>query len=92
MKILKNLIKNETVFCVSFFLAVLSAFFVHPDAAYLTYPDYRTLALLFCLMIIVAGLQSLGIFSMLSQFLLKKSMVFAACHWSWCCSAFSAVW
>ena len=72
MKILKNLIKNETVFCVSFFLAVLSAFFVHPDAAYLTYPDYRTLALLFCLMIIVAGLQSLGIFSMLSQCLLKK--------------------
>lgn len=72
MKILKNLIKNETVFCVSFFLAVLSAFFVHPDAVYLTYPDYRTLALLFCLMIIVAGLQSLGIFSMLSQFLLKK--------------------
>ena len=72
MKILKNLIKNETVFCVSFFLAILSAFFVYPDAAYLTYPDYRTLALLFCLMIIVAGLQSLGIFSMLSQFLLKK--------------------
>ena len=72
MKILKNLIKNETVFCVSFLLAILSAFFVHPDAAYLTYPDYRTLALLFCLMIIVAGLQSLGIFSMLSQFLLKK--------------------
>ena len=72
MKILENLIKNETVFCVSFLLAILSAFFVHPDAAYLTYPDYRTLALLFCLMIIVAGLQSLGIFSMLSQFLLKK--------------------
>ena len=72
MKILKNLIKNETVFCVSFLLAILSAFFVHPDAVYLTYPDYRTLALLFCLMIIVAGLQSLGIFSMLSQFLLKK--------------------
>ena len=72
MKILKNLLKNETVFCVSFLLAILSAFFVYPDAAYLTYPDYRTLALLFCLMIIVAGLQSLGIFSMLSQFLLKK--------------------
>ncbi len=72
MKILKNLIKNETVFCVSLLLAILSAFVVHPDAAYLTYPDYRTLALLFCLMIIVAGLQSLGVFSMLSQFLLKK--------------------
>ncbi len=72
MKILKNIAKNETVFCVSFLLAVLSAFLVHPDAAYLAYPDYRTLALLFCLMILVAGLQSLGIFMMLGHFLLKK--------------------
>ena len=72
MKILKNIAKNETVFCVSFLLAVLSSFLVHPDAAYLTYPDYRTIALLFCLMIIVAGLQSLGIFAMLGHFLLKK--------------------
>ena len=72
MKILKNIAKNETVFCVSFLLAVLSAFLVHPDAAYLAYPDYRTLALLFCLMILVAGLQSLGIFMMLGHFLLKR--------------------
>ena len=72
MKILKNIAKNETVFCVSFLLAILSAFLVHPDAAYLAYPDYRTLALLFCLMILVAGLQSLGIFMMLGHFLLKK--------------------
>ena len=72
MKILKNIAKNETVFCVSFLLAALSAFLVHPDAAYLAYPDYRTLALLFCLMILVAGLQSLGIFMMLGHFLLKK--------------------
>ena len=72
MKTLKKIEKNETVFCVSFLLAVLSAFLVHPDAAYLAYPDYRTLALLFCLMILVAGLQSLGIFMMLGHFLLKK--------------------
>ena len=72
MKTLISFFKKETVFCVSFLLALLSAFAVHPDSSYLTYPDYRTLALLFCLMIIVAGLQSLGIFSMLSQFLLKK--------------------
>ena len=72
MKTLKNIAKNETVFCVSFLLAVLSAFLVHPDAAYLAYPDYRTLALLFCLMILVAGLQSLGIFMMLGHFLLKR--------------------
>ena len=71
MKLLKILIKNETVLCVAFILAVLSAFMVHPDAAYLAYPDYRTIALLFCLMIIVAGFQSIGIFAMLGHFLLK---------------------
>lgn len=73
MKGLKLLIKNETVFCVSFLLAVLSAFLVHPDGEYLNYPDYHTIALLFCLMIIVAGLQSLGIFALLGHFLLEKA-------------------
>ena len=73
MKILKLLIKNETVFCVSFVLAVLSSFVVRPDMAYLAYPDYRTLALLFCLMIIVAGFQSLGVFAMLGHLLLKRA-------------------
>ena len=71
MKIVKLLIKNETVFCVSFLLAVISAFLVHPDSGYLAYPDWRTISLLFCLMIIVAGFQSLGIFAMLGAYLLK---------------------
>ena len=73
MKTLINFFKRETVFCVSLLLAVISAFFVLPDAAYLTYPDYRTLALLFCLMIIVAGFQALGLFSLLGESLLKKA-------------------
>ena len=71
MKVLKMIFKNETVFCISFLLAVLSAFVVHPDQMYLAYPDYRTIALLFCLMIIVGGFQSLGVFGMLGHFLLK---------------------
>ena len=71
MKLLKMIFKNETVFCISFLLAVLSAFVVHPDRMYLSYHDYRTIALLFCLMIIVGGFQSLGIFGMLGQFLLR---------------------
>lgn len=69
--IIKVIIKNETVFCAAFLLAVLSAFLVPPDAAYLAYPDWRTIALLFCLMIIVAGFQSLGIFDMLGAILLR---------------------
>lgn len=71
MKILKLIIKNETVFCVSFVLAVLSSLVVHPDSQYLAYPDYRTIVLLFCLMIIVAGFQSLGLFTLLGHFLLR---------------------
>lgn len=71
MRVLKLLFKNETVFCISFLLAVGSMFLVHPDRQYGAYPDYRTIALLFCLMIIVVGFQSLGVFSMLGQMLLK---------------------
>ena len=83
---LKDLFRQETVFCVSFVLAVASAFVVHPDAGYLAYPDYRTLALLFCLMIIVAGFQSLGVFRMLGQSLLARagpsSPLFPSPSWS----------
>ena len=73
MKLFMLFLKNETVLCVSFLLAVLSAFVIKPDMLYLTYPDYRTIALLFCLMIIVAGFQSLGIFRMLGHFLITRA-------------------
>lgn len=71
MKRVKKFFQAEPVFCASFLLAALSALVVRPDRGYLAYPDYRTIALLFCLMIIVAGAQALGLFSRLGQFLLK---------------------
>lgn len=70
---LKKMFKGETVFCVSLILALISSLVVLPDSLYLTYPDYRTLALLFCLMIIVAGFKSLGVFEFFGGYLLKKS-------------------
>ena len=73
MKKIKLFFKGETVFCISFLLAVLSMLAVHPDGEYLSYPDYRTLALLFCLMIIVAGFQSLGLFARLGNVFLQKA-------------------
>ena len=45
--IIKRMIKQETVLCVAAVLAVLSMAAVPPSAEYLTYPDYKTLALLF---------------------------------------------
>ncbi len=61
------------MFCISLLLALLSALAVKPDAIYLAYPDYRTLSLLFCLMLIVAGFRSLGAFEMLGHSLLRRS-------------------
>lgn len=65
--------KRETVFAVSFLLALLSMAAVPPDAGYLAYPDGRTLALLFCLMIVVAGFRSLGAFLLLGEALLSRA-------------------
>lgn len=39
--------KKETVLCVAGILAFISAFFVHPSAAYIGYIDFRVLSLLF---------------------------------------------
>lgn len=64
--------KQETVLCAAFALAIVSMFFVCPDKEYLGYVDFRTLALLFCLMSVMAGLQKSGVFQCVAQALLGK--------------------
>lgn len=61
---------RETVLCVAAACAVLSAFFVPPDARYFSYIDFRVLCLLFCLMAVVAGFQSCNFFRFLANRLL----------------------
>lgn len=55
-------VKKETVLTAAMVLAVLSAVMIPPDKEYIGYIDFRTLAILFCLMTVMAGLQKLGIF------------------------------
>lgn len=55
-------VKKETVLVVAAILAVISAFFVHPDQAYIDYIDFRVLGILLSLMIIMAGVQNNGTF------------------------------
>ena len=55
-------IKKEIVLCVAGVLAIATAFVVHPSKAYIGYIDFRVLALLFALMLVVAGLKEAGIF------------------------------
>ena len=59
---LKRFIQQETVLSVAAVLAVVSAFAVPPDASYLAYLDLRTLATLFALMTVMAGLRRQGVF------------------------------
>lgn len=65
--------KKEAVLCAAGLLAVISAFIVPPSVAYLKYIDYRVLALLFGLMLVVAGFQSIGFFRYLGDRLLAKA-------------------
>ena len=58
MKKILYFIKKETVLSIAVVLAVMSVFFVAPDREYISYIDFRTLAILFCLMSIVAGLRN----------------------------------
>ncbi len=67
-------IKKEPVLMVSAVCALISMFFVPPSAAYIDYIDFRVLALLFCLMAVVAGLQRHGLFAWLAAKLLTGNM------------------
>lgn len=73
MKSLLSFMKKEAVLCAAGLLAVISAFIVPPSVAYLKYIDYRVLALLFGLMLVVAGFQSIGFFRYLGDRLLAKA-------------------
>ncbi len=65
--------KGNAVLTISLLAAVASAFIVPPSAAYLGYVDWSVIILLFCLMAVVAGLRSLGVFDALSRVLLSKT-------------------
>ncbi|NLL80052.1 MAG: citrate transporter [Clostridiales bacterium] len=69
-----NYLKKEKVLSISMILALLSAFFVHPDREYTGYVDVRVLALLFYLMLLVKGFQDVGLFEMLINRVCSKVM------------------
>ena len=69
---IKTFIKNEIVFSIALILAIISSFVVPPSREYISYIDFRTLALLLGLMLIVQGLKSCGLFDSLVSSLVKK--------------------
>lgn len=73
MKSILNYIKKEIVLFVSLVLALVSMAFVPLDSKYISYIDFHTLIILLSLMIVMAGLRSLGVFSMIGSWMLEKT-------------------
>ena len=72
IKKIGEFVRKETVLSVALFLAVISAFVVPPDRAYVDYIDFRTLAILFCLMTVVAGFSQQGIFNIVAKGMINR--------------------
>lgn len=70
------ILKKEPVLIISLICAVVSMFAVPPCPEYAGYFDWKVIALLFCLMAMVAGFKKCGLFEVLSRKLLlgEKSL------------------
>ncbi len=77
MKKILAFARKEAVLSIATVLAFASAFLVHPDRHYISYIDFRTLAILLCLMSVMAGLRRLGIFDRMGSALLSKTKSFS---------------
>lgn len=67
MKKIVAFIKKETVFTIAILLGLCSMVIVPPSKAYIDYFDWKVLALLFCMMLIVAGIREQWIFRRLAE-------------------------
>jgi len=67
-----NFLKTQAVLVVAWILAIVSAFFVHPDSQYIKYIDWRSLGILWSLMAIMAALRINGVFEQIGSWLLGK--------------------
>ena len=73
MATIRSFVKREPVLLIAALAALVSCFLVPPDGAYIGYIDFRTLALLYCLMTVVAGLRQAGLFAHLAHVLCQKA-------------------
>ena len=88
---IRSWVMQEIVLVVSVIAAALSCIFVPFDGQYVTYIDWHTLALLFSLMSVVAGLRFLGVFRLLGEWVVahtktKAMIAFSLVGLSFVCS------
>ncbi len=64
--------KLDIVMTIAWLLAIISALIIHPSAEYLSYIDFRSLGILWGLMVIIQGLKENSVFERIAQVLLSK--------------------
>ncbi|MBE5829594.1 MAG: citrate transporter [Butyrivibrio sp.] len=70
---IKSKIKRlDKVLCIAWVLAIISAFFIRPDRTYISYIDFRSLGILWGLMVIIQGLKENSVFERIAIALLSK--------------------
>ncbi|SKB48281.1 Na+/H+ antiporter NhaD [Lachnospiraceae bacterium] len=65
-------IKIDPVLTAAWILAAISAFFVKPSAEYAGYIDWRSLGILWSLMVVIQGFRENSVFEKIAEILLKK--------------------
>ncbi|WP_044913743.1 SLC13 family permease [Butyrivibrio sp. WCE2006] len=65
-------IKSDPVLMAAWVLAIISSVLVRPDSKYLSYIDFRSLGILWGLMIVIQGFRENSIFEKIGEILLKK--------------------
>ena len=73
VRVIQAFAARETVLVVAVAAALASCVLVPPDAGYAAYVDWHTLALLFCLMAVVAGFRSLGVLDAAGAWLVARA-------------------
>ena len=69
---IKQFIKDNLVLIIAIIAATITSFIVPPDAAYLTYFDFKTLSCLFCVLAVVCALRNIRFFYTLAKAIVRK--------------------
>lgn len=62
-----SFIKKNTVMVIAFAAALVTSFIIPPDARYISYFDFKTLACLFCVLAVVCALKNISFFYILAR-------------------------
>lgn len=71
LKNLRKKVKLDPVLIVAWIMAIVSAFFVLPGKEYIYYIDWRSLGILWSLMVVIQGLRENMVFEKTGEYLLK---------------------